>query len=72
MEDNRIDGTVPTNEYCKLKAFIDIFNRMLRAFKADNLDAEHAQLVEKIFVFCLCWGVCGTLDVENRKLISKD
>jgi len=54
-----------------LKSFIDLFNRMLRAFKVDNLDAEHAKLVEMIFVYCLCWGICGTFTIEDRKLISQ-
>lgn len=71
MFQNRIEGTVPTNEYCKLKSFIDLFNRMLRAFKVDNLDAEHAKLVEMIFVYCLCWGICGTFTIEDRKVISQ-
>jgi dynein heavy chain len=70
--EQRIEGTVPTNEYCKLKAFIDLFNRMLRAFKVDNLDAEHAKMVEQIFVYCLCWGICGTFGIEDRKIISRD
>jgi predicted mannosyl-3-phosphoglycerate phosphatase (HAD superfamily) len=31
-----------------------MFNRMIKAFKVENLDAEHAKLVEQIFVYCLC------------------
>jgi len=45
---------------------------MLRAFKVENLDAEHAKLVEMIFVYCLVWGICGTLSVEDRKIVSRD
>jgi len=29
MNDNRIKGSIPTNEYCKMKNFIDLFNSLL-------------------------------------------
>jgi len=34
------------------------------------VEADTAPLAEKIFIYCLCWGICGTFDTEQRKKMS--
>ena len=70
--EQRIEDIMLTNEYCNLNSFIDLFNLMLRAFNVNNLDTEHAKMVEQFFVYCLCWGICGTFGIEDLKIISRD
>jgi len=55
-----------------LKNFIDLFNCLLEKYKLDNIaiDSENTSLADKIFIFCLFWAVCGTLDNEQRKKVS--
>jgi hypothetical protein len=43
---------------------------MLELFKCEQVEADNAQVAEKIFIYCLLWGVCGCLDTEQRKKIS--
>jgi len=55
-----------------MKNFIDLFNCLLEKYKLDNqaIDGENSPLAEKIFIFCLFWAICGTLDNEQRKKVS--
>lgn len=72
MDTENINGCVPTNEYCKVKNFMELYNRMLELFKCEQVESDTAQLAERIFLYCLCWGVCGTLNPEDRKKMSNN
>jgi len=43
-------GAVETNEYCKIKNFIDLYNCMLELYKCEQVESDNAQLAEKIFL----------------------
>lgn len=43
---------------------------MLELYKCEQVESDNAVLAEKIFIYALCWAVCGTLNTEDRKKIS--
>jgi len=63
---------MPTNCYCKIKNFIDLFTCLLTVFKCDNIEPDNAGLAEKIMIYSLMWGICGTMDSDQRKRVSSE
>jgi len=45
---------------------------MIELFKLEPVEQDNSLLAEKVFIYCLLWGVCGTFDTENRKKISQN
>jgi len=66
--DKNFSQIMGTNNSIKITSFINIMTALLVPYTMQSIERA---LYEKIFIFSMCWGICGLFDPEKREQFHK-